>query len=55
MPWVLRLISIVAAAITSLFVAKDALNFGVVDTMVTITLVVVLGVAFVGWDVMRKT
>lgn len=55
MAWVLRPISIGAAAITSLFVARDALNFGVAETMVTITLVVVLGVAFAGWDVMRKS
>lgn len=31
MVWLLRFLSVLAAAITSLFVAHDALNFGFID------------------------
>jgi hypothetical protein len=37
MAWLLRLVSAVAAAITSLFVARDALNFGIIELLMTIT------------------
>jgi hypothetical protein len=40
MAWLLRLLSILAAAITSLFVARDALNFDIIETLSMITLVV---------------
>jgi hypothetical protein len=38
MAWLLRLLWIAAAAITSLFVARDALNFDIIATLLTITL-----------------
>ncbi len=53
MAWILRIVSIAAAAITSLFVARDALNFSVVQTLVTITLIVGFGIAAVGWSMRR--
>lgn len=40
MAWLLRLLSAVAAAITSLFVARDALNFGVIQTLLMMTLII---------------
>lgn len=40
MTWILRLLSVVAAAITSLFVARDALNFGIIQTLLMITLTI---------------
>jgi hypothetical protein len=40
MAWLLRLLSAVAAAITSLFVARDALNFGIIQTLLMITLII---------------
>jgi hypothetical protein len=40
MVWLLRLLSAVAAAVTSLFVARDALNFGIIETLLIITLIV---------------
>ena len=40
MAWLIRLLSAVAAAITSLFVARDALNFGVIQTLLMMTLII---------------
>jgi hypothetical protein len=54
MAWVLRLLSVLAAAITSLFVARDALNFGIIEILVTVTLVVGVAVIAVGWTVRRE-
>jgi Mg2+/citrate symporter len=54
MAWVLRLLSVLAAAITSLFVARDAFNFGIIEILVTVTLVVGVAVIAVGWTVRRE-
>jgi hypothetical protein len=54
MAWVLRLLSVLAAAITSLFVARDALNFGIIEILVTVTLVVGAAVIAVGWTIRRE-
>jgi hypothetical protein len=48
MAWLLRLLSVLAAAITSLFVALDALNFGIIEIPVTVTLAVGAAVIAVG-------
>ena len=40
MPWILRLLAVAAAAITSLFVARDALNFGIIQTLLMMTLII---------------
>jgi hypothetical protein len=53
MVWLLRLLSILAAAITSLFVARDALNFGMIETLLTITLAIGAAVIVAGWRVRR--
>ena len=54
MAWLLRLLSVLAAAITSLFVARDALNFGIIEILVTVTLVVGVAVIAVGWTIRRE-
>jgi hypothetical protein len=54
MVWLLRLLSAVAAAITSLFVARDALNFGIIETLPMITLIVGAAVIAVAWKVRRQ-
>ena len=54
MAWLLRLLSVLAAAITSLFVARDALNFGIIEILVTVTLVVGAAVIAVGWTIRRE-
>jgi hypothetical protein len=54
MAWLLRLLSVLAAAITSLFVARDALNFGIIEILVTVALVVGVAVIAVGWTIRRE-
>jgi len=54
MAWLIRLISVAAAAITSVFVARDALNFGFVETMVSVILIVAAALAAVGWSLRRE-
>lgn len=54
MAWILRLLSVVAAAITSLFVARDALNFGIIQTLLMITLVVGAVAAVIVWKARRE-
>jgi hypothetical protein len=55
MVWLLRLLSILTAAITSLFVARDALNFGIIETLLMITLVVAIAVIAVAWKIRRES
>ena len=45
MALLIRLISVAAAAITSVFVARDALNFSFVETMITVVLIVAAALA----------
>jgi hypothetical protein len=40
MPWILRILMFVAAPIAGLFVARDTLNFTILQTMITILLIV---------------
>jgi hypothetical protein len=42
MPWVIRILMFVAAPIAGLFVARDTLNFDILQTMITILLIGVL-------------
>ena len=42
MSLLIRLLLLVAAPITALFVARDALNFGIMQTLVAVALVVVV-------------
>jgi len=55
MAWLLRFLSILAAAITSLFVARDALNFGIIETLLMIALAVAIAVIAVAWKARRQT
>ena len=55
MVWLLRLLSILAAGITSLFLARDALNFGIIETLLMITLVVAAAVNAVAWRIRRES
>jgi len=49
MAWFFRLFSVVAAAITSLFVARDALNFGIIQTFLMITLIIGVAAVAISW------
>lgn len=52
---ILRLLFILAGAITALFVARDALNFDVIQTFVAILLVVLIVGLGSLWGIRRKT
>lgn len=54
MAWLFRFLSILAAAITSLFVARDALNFGIIETLLMIALAVAIAVIAVAWKPAAK-
>ncbi len=55
MAWIVRLLLMLAAPITVLFVARDALNFGVLQTLVAVLLVVGPVVTAALWSLRRKT
>ena len=54
MAWLLRLLSVVAAAITSLFVARDALNFSIIQNLLMITLIIGAAAIAVAWKARRE-
>ena len=54
MIWIVRLLLMIAAPITALFVARDALNFGVLQTFVATVLVTGV-VALAAWRLRRGT
>jgi hypothetical protein len=39
-PWIIRILMFVAAPIAGLFVARDTLNFNILQTMITILLII---------------
>jgi hypothetical protein len=47
--WVVRLLMIAAGVVTSWFVAKDAVNFGVVQMMVTLLLLTLIVAVVAFW------
>jgi hypothetical protein len=52
---ILRIIFIVAGLVTAVFVARDALNFELIQTWVSIVLVIVVVVAGSLWALRQKT
>ncbi|MHC2620179.1 uncharacterized protein YneF (UPF0154 family) [Bradyrhizobium huanghuaihaiense] len=55
MSLILRILFVLAGAITALFVARDALNFTIIQTFVAILLVTVVLLAGSLWSLRRKT
>ncbi|MGO4714096.1 hypothetical protein [Bradyrhizobium sp. 2TAF24] len=55
MSLLVRLLLLVAAPITALFVARDALNFGIMQTMVAVVLVVAVLVLAALWPRQRSS
>lgn len=53
--WIVRLFFGLAAPITALIVSRDALNFGLVQTMVAIILIVVFVAAIALWPKRRRS
>ncbi len=54
MAWLLRLLTAVAAAITTLFVARDALNFGIIQTLLMMTLIIGAAAIVIVWKSRRQ-
>jgi hypothetical protein len=54
MAWLLRLLSIVAAALTSLFVARDALNFEIFQTLLMMALIIGIAAIAISWNARRQ-
>ena len=52
---IFRIVFIVAGAVTALFVARDALNFTIIQTFVAVLLVTALVGAGSFWSRWRKT
>ena len=48
--WILRVILVVAAPITALFISRDALNFGIVETLGAVTLIAGFAVLAAVWS-----
>lgn len=55
MAWVVRFLLFLAAPIAALFVSRDALNFGIVEMLVAIVLIVGLALAVTAWMGWRKS
>ncbi|KGJ69366.1 hypothetical protein BJA5080_04872 [Bradyrhizobium diazoefficiens SEMIA 5080] len=55
MSLILRILFVLAGAITALFVARDALNFTIIQTFVAILLVTAVLLAGSLWSLRRKT
>ncbi|MBI5318417.1 hypothetical protein [Bradyrhizobium sp.] len=55
MVWVVRFLLFLAAPIAALFVSRDALNFGIVEMLVTIVLITGLALAATAWMWWRKS
>jgi hypothetical protein len=47
--WIWRLLIAMAAPITALFVSRNALNFGTVETLIAIVLIIGFAVVAAGW------
>lgn len=54
MDWIVRILLYIAAPITALFVARDALNFGIFQMMVTTVLIAALVCVAAFWLDRRK-
>lgn len=52
--WIIRAVLFVAGPIAALFVSRDALNFGVVETLVAVVLIVGLALAAAAWTLRKR-
>ena len=52
---IFRIVFIIAGAVTALFLARDALNFTIIQTFVAVLLVTAIVGAGSLWSVRRKT
>jgi len=52
--WIIRAVLFVAGPIAAMFVSRDALNFGVVETLVAVVLIVGLALAAAAWTLRKR-
>ncbi len=52
--WIVRCLLLLAAPIAALFASRDALNFGIVEMLVAIILMVGVVLAASAWTLRRK-
>jgi heme/copper-type cytochrome/quinol oxidase subunit 2 len=52
--WIVRILFILAAPIAALLVSRDALNFGLIQTMVVIILIVAFVALAAAWRVRKS-
>ena len=53
--WIIRCLLYLAAPIAALFVSRDALNFGVIEMLLTTILIVGFALAAAAWTLRRKS
>ncbi len=53
--WIIRLLLVIAGAMTSWFVAKDALNFAIVQMVVAVVLFTSVIALFVFWPSLKAS
>lgn len=49
MPWIIRILMFIAAPIAGLFVARDTLNFDILQTMIIILLIIAVLILVTIW------
>ena len=52
-PWIWRLLLLLAASITALFVSRGALAFGIIDTLVA-ALIIGFAIVAAGWTLRSR-
>jgi hypothetical protein len=52
--WAVRLLFVLAGAITSIFVARDALNFSIIQMVVAVLLFTGLVIVLVFWPMLKS-
>jgi hypothetical protein len=52
--WIIRILLLLTAPVAALFVSRDALNFGVIETLVAIMLISLVVLAAAAWTSRRK-
>lgn len=52
--WIIRCLLFLAAPVAALFVSRDDLNFGVVETLLAIVMIVAFAIAAAAWSLRRK-
>lgn len=53
--WIIRCVLFLAAPIAALFVSRDALNFGIVETLVAVIVIAGFALAAAAWTLRRKS